>query len=164
MNLTTSIESAFYDLIRKQDLGVKPPLVRCWHNLKKDNTWDWTIDRVLPCIDIRCSPFVPGDDARTGSCRVSLRAKSNGSEDKDHATISAIEEGLQSFIDGLYGDLYSGNLSGAFGKFATAVKAECATVQTIGGLTIEQGDEPSEEDGDPIVGFVIVVSITKTEY
>ena len=164
LSLTSSIESAFYDLIRKQDLGTTPPLIRCWHNMKKDNTWDATIDRVLPCIDIRCSPFVPGDNMRTGSCRVAFLAKSNGPEDKDHATIGKLEEGLQAFRDALYADLYEGNLQGTFGEFVAAVKKECQTVNGIGGLTIEQGDEPGEDDGDPMVGFVIIVSITRTQY
>ena len=45
-----------------------------------------------------------------------------------------------------------------------SIKADFPTVETIGGIDMEQGEEPSDDDGKPTVGFVVNVSITKTDY
>ena len=164
MTLPNAIESAFYDLLREQEMGITPPLSRCWHGLRKDQTWDWTTDRELPCIDIRCSPFVPSDNKLTGTCRVQITAKTNGEDDKDHASISTIEEAITDAIDSLYGDLYEGATGATWTAFEASIKADFPTVETIGGIDMEQGEEPSDDDGKPTVGFVINVSITKTDY
>jgi hypothetical protein len=161
MNLPQAIESAFYDLIRKQSLGCTP-LIRCWHNLKKDNAFDATVDRVVPCITINCSPFVPDDSHRTGTARITIKCKSNGPEDKDHSIITAMEEGVDKALNGLLKDLYDGASSVNWLAFAATVK-ECSDVEAVTGLTIEQGDEPGLDDDDPTVGFVAVVSITKND-
>jgi len=164
MTLTNAIESAFYDLLRSYEMGVEPPLIRCWHGLRKDQTWDWTTDRELPCIDIRCSPFVLSDNKLTGTCRVQIIAKTNGEDDKDHASIGVIEEAITNALDSLYSDLYAGATGSTWAAFVASIKADFPTVETIGGIDMEQGEEPSDDDGKPTVGFVVNVSITKTDY
>jgi hypothetical protein len=164
MTLTNAIESAFYDLLRAQEMGAKPPLIRCWHSLRKDQSWDQTIDRVLSCIDIRCSPFITSDNKLTGSCRVQITAKTNGEDDRDHAMISLLEEAITNAIDSLYGAQYSNPTGATWTAFEASIKADFPTVETIGGIDMEQGEEPSDDDGKPTVGFVVNVSITKTDY
>ena len=161
MILTASTESAFYDLIRKQELGPTPPLIRCWHNLRKDTRWNETTDREIPCITINCSPFVPDASGKsTGTARVAIRCKSNGAQDKDHATITMMEEGVDKALNGLRNDLYNGATSANWTEFEAAVK-ECQDVASVNGITLEQGDEPGLDDDDPMVGFVAVLAITK---
>lgn len=160
MTLTASIESAFYDLIRKQDLG-GTPLIRCWHNLLKDTSFVPTVDRVLPCIMINCSPFVPDEsNSATGTARIAFRCKSNGAEDQDHATINALEEGVDNALNGIRTDLYNGASSENWLAFEATIK-ECSSVLSVGGIMLEQGDEPGLDDDDPMVGFVAVLAITK---
>jgi hypothetical protein len=159
MNLPQAIESAFYDLIRKQSLGCTP-LIRCWHNLKKDNSFDPTVDRVVPCITINCSPFVPDDSHRTGTARITIKCKSNGPEDKDHSVINAIEEGVDKALNGLRNDFFNGATSKNWTDFETAIK-QCSGVASVNAIMLEQGDEPGLDDDDPTVGFVAVLGITK---
>jgi hypothetical protein len=160
MNLPQAIESAFYDLIRKQSLGCTP-LIRCWHNMRKDTRWNETTDRELPCITINCSPFVPDEtNSATGTARIAIRCKSNGEKDKAHAIIGAMEEGVDNALTGIRRDLYNGATSTDWLEFEATIK-ECSSVLSVGGIMLEQGDEPGLDDDDPIVGFVGVLAITK---
>jgi hypothetical protein len=159
-----AIEGAFYDLMRGQELGVKPPLIRCWHSLRNDQSWDWSTDRQLPCIDIRCSPPVQVDGGATLTASCSIKIKTNGSDDKDHAQISALEEAIQTALDTIYSQSHTDCTGAEWVAFVAAIKRDFALVSTVGGIEITQGEEPSNDEENPVVGFVVTVHYSRADY
>jgi len=164
MTITTAIESAFYDLIIKQELGSTPPLIRCWHSLRYNQRWDWTKDRELPCIDIRCSPGVPTDGGATLTAQCSITIKTNGNDDKDHAQIGMIEDGVQTAVDTLYSEHRNGCTGANWIEFEKAVKDNFSLVDSLGGIEITQGEEPGNDGDDPTVGFRVTVHYSRADY
>lgn len=163
MTLTTAIESAFYDLITKQEIG-GDTLVRCWHGLRKDTKWDFSVDKVLPCIDIRCAPAIPAENKTSLMARCQIKIVTNGKDDKSHEEISKIEDAVQTALDTLYAELYAGATGATWTAFQTSILTDYPSVSHIGGIDIEQGDEPQDDDGNPLVGFIVVVHCSRNDY
>ncbi len=160
MNIPRTLETAVATAIRQQAIGAQT-VIRCWHVLRNDYRWNPATDRVMPCIDIRCAPPVPGEQVGTFAASISIIIATKTEDDKDHTQIAANEEGAQTAVDTLYGQ--SRKRSGAaWIAFASAFNSECAPA-VLGGLTIGTPSEPSEADGINTVGINLTAHYSRPD-
>lgn len=156
MNFNASIpqviEAALADQIQRQEPGVV--LMRCWHNLRNDHTWNPTTDRTLPAIEIRCSPPTMQPTQVSQYCTIDITCISLTDDDLDHAQINQMELAVTNTIDILQHDFFI--LAGEWESLKAAIQAERPDI-VLGGLLQAAPMPPTEGDGLNMVAFTVEV-------
>jgi hypothetical protein len=161
MNITEAIERAIADVLRNQALGDNV-LIRCWHNLKKDNAWKPENDRVFPCIQIACSTPISLNGSKVSkSCECTIDIFTNPAADQDHSVISKIESGCQEALESLVDACEAESLA-VFDKFESSAKKDYPGVLSINGLEFTDGNQPGIDEGVQSVGLAIIVHYAKS--
>lgn len=165
MNIPKAIEKAFADLVKGQAIGAET-VIRCWHNLLYDPKFTANIakgyDRCFPCIDIRTSPPKVDDNTYTVSASTQILIATKCDADKNHKTISAIEEAVQTALDALYSQWHdrAGTL---WIDFKASVQKDCSGVE-VQGLTLSDTIQPYAEEELNIVGITVIVHYSRTDF
>ena len=160
-NITASFETAIADVFRGYDIGAET-MVRCWHVIRNDYKWQESVDRVLPCIDIRCAPPAMNENQRTLSCTIAIGIMTHAEVDVDHAIICGIETSVQSALFSLFAGWSKFSTVGDWPLFRDSVASECPSI-SIGGLTFENPSPPAQDGESNTVGFGLTVHFVSTE-
>lgn len=159
-NIPASFETALADVLRGYDIGAET-MVRCWHVIRNDYKWQESVDRVLPCIDIRCSAPSMNDNQRTLSCSIAIGIMTHAEVDVDHAVISGVETSVQAALFSLFSGWVDGSTDGDWASFNAAISNECPSV-SIGGLTLGEPSAPSQDGESNSVGLALTVHFCST--
>lgn len=156
MNVPKAYEIALATVIREcGDIG-HGAVFRCWQTLRNDPTWKVTdgADRTRFTVDIRAAPPVTPDNERPSGLSVTalIEARTKVEDDQDHAAISAAYEAVQSVIDKLHDQFYSGNAGMELARFLEIMETECGARFGFGGLTFADGTAPYDDDGYSVIG------------
>jgi hypothetical protein len=163
MNIPLAIENAVANLIRGQSIG-PATVVRCWHNLRADQKWSTDADRVLPCIDVRCSAPKTDDNQITLSASCAIQIMTNAEDDQDHAAINAYEEAVQHALDTLYAQWRAPGQSGAvYQAFRTSIETDCSGA-LVGGLEFGDPLPPFDDGGINSVGVTLIVHFSRNDF
>lgn len=163
MTISRAIEIAVYELIKTRAIG-EGTLVRCWHGMRTDSRWDEKRDRILPSIDIRCYPPVTDDNKVTLTCQCAIDIRTLAEQDRTHERIEMIEDAVQSALDELYSQFRAGATGEIFAAFESSIKNGFTAVQSVGGLELSQGTNPSDDDGANTVGMVLGVQYSRADF
>lgn len=160
-NIPASFETALADVLRGYDIGAET-LVRCWHVIRSDHKWQKSIDRVLPCIDIRCAAPAMNENQRTLSCTIAIGILTHAEVDVDHAGICGIETSVQAALFSIFAGWAKRSTTGDWPLFRDSVASECPSI-LIAGLTFENPSPPAQDGESNTVGLALTVHFTSTE-
>lgn len=159
-NIPASFETALADVLRGYDIGAET-LVRCWHVIRSDHKWQESIDRVLPCIDIRCAAPAMNENQRTLSCTIAIGIMTHAEVDVDHASICGIETSVQAALFSIFAGWAKRSTTGDWANFSAAVSGECPSV-TIGGISLGEPAAPGNDGESNTVGLALTVHFVST--
>jgi len=167
MNVAKAYEKALAQTIREYaDIGGET-VIRCWQSLRDDALWNKDgVDRVMPAIQIKATPQRTMTDQVTLECDASLEIQTDTAEDKDHATVSMIYEGVQDVLDALAAQWKTG--TGAEYATFTAAMTEAleddATVYSFGGFAFGEAIAPFDDDGMNAIGVAFTLHFSRSDF
>lgn len=159
-NIPAAFETALADVLREYPLGSET-LVRCWHVIRNDYKWQEAVDRVMPCVDIRCAAPAMDESQRTLSCAIAIGIMTHVDADQDHAIIADIETAVQAALFSLFAGWANGSETGSWNDFETAVTDACPSV-SIGGLTLGEPAAPANDGEMNSVGLALTAHFCST--
>lgn len=157
MNTPKALELAMNKIIRQHcELGSNV-LLRPWQSLAQDGAFDPDDDRSFPCVDIRFSAPRYNEDQVTLVCVGLITAYTKAEDDKDHAAVSELFEAVYAEALAIFRDSCGATNTGRFDELKQYT-AECGdTLSNIGGITLEDGFPPDDENGLNAIGVAIGV-------
>lgn len=162
MNVPKTTETAFADALTNFAIGEKT-VIRCWHNLEKDQKWSLEYDRVFPCIDLRAwiKPYPNLSSAMM--CEIQAIAYTKVADDQSHFVLNGIEQAIQECIDTLYAGHRGNDTTGLYASFTSAIEADCSI--NIGGIQLGEPLPPDEDgEGRNYVGLTLIVSYSRNDF
>lgn len=164
MNVSRAIEMAFAQLFRdRAELGATCA-VRAWQSLRSDGGWDEERDRTFPLVDVRCAAPRFDANARTMYCEAQILCATKTDDDKDHAAVSALYDGVQSVCDSLYSQFLSGTDGEELAAFKATATAELGAGFHFGGFTFGDGLSPADNAGANVIGIAMRVHFSRADF
>lgn len=161
MNIPKTIETALAELIRNEQIGSNT-MIRCWHVLENDTRWRSDEDRKMPCVDVRCAPPGPGDQASTMVAQVAIECAAMAEDDRNHAVISQIEEGVQTALDKFFSHCRK-RTGASLTRFKTEFDKDCAPA-VFGYMTFSGATPPYDDGGINVVALSISIHYTRADF
>jgi hypothetical protein len=165
MTAAKACEIAIADTLRAFCEVGPDTVIRAWQSLRNDPAWEQddatNSDRVLPCIDVRCA--APSYDAsqRTMSVVAEIVITTDAARDTDHARISGIYEAVQATIDAMFDSAIEGNHTDDEIAAFLASLATNAPLLTFGGISLPDGNTPTDFDGDLEIGIGVRIHLSR---
>ena len=161
MNIPLTIEQAAAGLVLNHSALNPMPRVRCFQNPRFDPSWTPGKDRDLPIVDIRCSPFVPDDNGKTGAAMLRIAGATDADDDQDRTDLARIFVAVQDVFDRLFSQ-WSGRV--AAGAELTAWAAAMTSPISSYGLSFGAPLDPEEDQGTASIGITLNVHIGRSDY
>ena len=157
MNAPKIIEIAVADILREHGQLGTGTNVRAWRSLRR---YSKTLDRSLPCVDIRCASAAHDENQETQSCRCDIEIHTSGADDEDHSVAAEIEESVRDTLELLRDqtDVSSGEV---YADFKASAAEESDSLFILGGFTFDGGVSPYDDDDENVVAITITVHFTK---
>ena len=157
MNAPKIIEIAVADILRKHGQLGTGTNVRAWRSLRRYSN---TLDRSLPCVDIRCASAAHDENQETQSCRCDIEIHTSGADDEDHSVAAAIEESVRDTLELLRDqtDVSSGEV---YADFKESANQESGKLFILGGIQFDGGVSPYDDDDENVVAITITVHFSK---
>lgn len=158
MNVAKAVELSIADVIRKNAKIGADVTIRPWQNLQADNSWEESLDRAFPMIDVRCSPPSTDDNQVTRSVECAILMATNADDDRSHADISTIYDTIDGLINQLFAQFRSEDWTQEpLATFISTVEdAAGATNFRLGGFTLSDGLGPYDDDGINMIGTSLI--------
>lgn len=138
--------------------------IRAWQSLPADGSWSPDIDRAFPMIDVRCGPPRTDDNQATLACECAVLLGTKTDDDKGHAAISALYDAVQGLADKLFAQ-FRATAGTELTYFLARITAEVGAAGFLfGGLTFGEGLAPSDEDGVNMIGIVLNVHYSRSDF
>lgn len=138
--------------------------IRAWQSLPADGSWSPDTDRAFPMVDVRCGPPRTDDSQTTLSCECAVLMGTKTDDDRDHAAISALYDAVQELVDKLFAQFRT-TAGTELTYFLARIAAEVGAAGFVfGGLTFGEGLAPSDEDGVNMIGVVLNVHYSRSDF
>jgi len=165
MNIAKLIEKALADVIRDHAALPDGTSIRAWQTLDHDATWNESIDRQFPMIEIRSSPPRTDDNQSTLAIETAIIIGNQSADDKDHGAISQIYAAVQEVMDRLYASFRSGIANDEMATFTTAMAdAQAAGRFNFGGFSYGAPLAPFEERNAVMLGITLVTHYSRDDF
>lgn len=164
MNVPEAFEGALATIIRNNyDIGGET-VIRCWQNLRADASWNTGAngDKSEQSIDIRSTPPAHGENETSNfTVTAEIQCRSKIEEDKDHAQIKLIYEGVQQALDDLYDQFRASETGDLLTEFKAAITALLGANYGLGNLSFGGPVAPWEEDGYNVISLSFVMDYSR---
>jgi len=167
MNVAKAYEKALAQTIREYaDIGGET-VIRCWQSLRDDPFWNKnSVDRVMPAIQIKATPQRTMPDQVTLECDASIEIQTDTAEDKDHAAVSAMYEGVQTVLDKLTAQWKTGT-GDEYATFTAAMTdalGNDASTYSFGGFAFGEAVAPFDDDGMNAIGVAFTLHFSRSDF
>jgi hypothetical protein len=147
MNAPKIIELCVYEILQQFGAMGGTALLRPWRTLTHNPQWKGRdSDKVLPCVDIRCSSAAPNEEQDTQTCAVTVECRTHNEDDPSHALVAAMEEVARDVLEDLRDQcrLNSGEVWEAFKEQADTLSEN---KMIIGDVSFDGTAAPYDDDG-----------------
>lgn len=163
MNQSKAIELGICAALRCRDIGEATQL-RAWQTLVGDGAYHYDekrgTDILAPIVDVRAGAPYPADNGVTRLIDVQVVILTQVDDDRDHAQISRIYEGVQEAIDELVDNFCRDNDNEVVKAFLAALE-DTKAESKIGGIILDQGQPPMSDDSFHSIGLALQINIGK---
>ena len=168
MNVPKAIELALTATVRKYavDMGAGV-ILRAWQSLREDPQWKQNKDRSFPLVDIRCAPARTDDNQSTLAADVAALGQTKTDDDRDHAGISALYEGVETVFNSMFSQFRTGTAgTGEFAFFKAELTTHLGTTIDIDSVSLTWGEAlaPYDDGGANSIGIGLVVHYGRPDF
>jgi len=157
VNVSKAIEIAVASSIRENaELGAKT-IVRPWQSLNEDWAFDKTDDRSFPCVDIRFGAPRFDENQVTLVCPGVISCFTMAEDDVNHQDVSALFEAVFSVALSIFRDAIGETSAGLYNEMKASIETDTESAVHIGGISLEDGDPPGEDNGLNVIGIGFAV-------
>lgn len=165
MNVSAAIESALARTIEDHTNFGTEITLRPFQNLGRDEIWDETLDRIMPCIELRASPPAMGSDQVTMRIPTMILIATQNADDRDHRCLRDFYTEVQACLDRLYSQ-WRGKAPAV--EFTTFLDAMAAAVEAelfqFGGFMFEDPQLPFEDRGANVIGITLTTHYSRNDF
>ena len=165
MNVAKSYEQALATVIREYGDLPDDVLIRAWQTIDHDASWDESVDRAFPLIDIRATPARTDDNQATLACECAILVGTMTADDRDHFDVSDLYDRVQGVLDDLYAQ-FRAQVNGSEKTRFDAIMAGNLTSDeySFGGFTFGDGLAPYDDKGVNMIGISMTLHFSRTDF
>lgn len=161
MNVPKAVEVAAAVMFRtNSELGAGV-VIRAWQSLATDAAWNKESDRSLPMLALLCG--TPRYDADQATLYVDLKilCATDNDDDKSHDAISKLYGAVQGTLDDLF-DQHQAQEGPVWAKFSESLSNDLGgKFEGVGGLSFVDGLDPTDDEGNNMIGLVMRVHYSR---
>ena len=153
MNVPKAIETAVAQMVRKYAEVGADTVIRPFQNLNFDGSWDATVDREYPVVDIRFAPERTDETQATFVCEGTVLIGTLVQDDKSHEEMGRIYAEVHGVLRDIFRGFRDEIDAAKYDEFKALVETDVGGTFGIGGITFGDPMAPYDAGNANMIGI-----------